>query len=223
MIKKQKADCPLCFIPLLLGGKKSRKSKSKEKRKSKPKSLKKSVRKSKPKTGIQELIDKKTALITRMAVEHHLPQKKVKELRFKLEEIETKIAELKSVRKSKPKRNKTKLMKFDIKVVLGKNDMEEDIKLRPKPKDWSVQVKKKILNHIKQCVKSFLKYKCQINKRPIIEWKNNNTLSVSVPKIDCAHLNTRANRHVFIIYELQNNEKFYKINGEPWELLISVK
>ena len=200
---------------MFIGGKK--KASRKSLRKSKPK------RNSKPKMGIQELIDKKVALITRMAVEHHLPQKKVKELRLKLEEIETKIAELKSVRKSKPKRTKTKLLKFDIKVVLGKNDMEEDIKLRPKPKDWSVQVKKKILNHIKQCVKSFLKYKCQINKRPIVEWKNNNTLSVSVPKTDCAHLNTRTNRHVFIIYELQNNEKFYKINGESWELLISVK
>ena len=105
-------------------------------------------------------------------------------------------------------------MKFNIKVVLGKNDMEEDTKLRPKPKDWSVQIKKKILNHVKQCVKSFLKYKCQLNKTPILEWKNNNTLSVSIPKIDCVHLNSRCNRHVFIIEELQNNNKTYKINRE---------
>lgn len=129
----------------------------------------------------------------------------------------------KSKRTRKPGKTKFKPMKFDIKVVLGKNDMEENIKLRPKPKDWSSAIKKKILNHIKQCVKSFLKYRCKLNQNPIIEWKNNNTLTVSVPKIDCENLNNKASRHVDIIYELQNNEKFYKINGETWELLVSVK
>jgi hypothetical protein len=147
MIKKQKAVCPLCFIPLLLGGKKSRKQ----------------------------------------------------------------------------KRTKNKLIKFDIKVVLGKNDIEEDIKLRPKPKDWSSNIKKKILNHIKQCVKSFLKYRCQLNKIPIIEWKNNNTLTISVHNIDCKNLKDKASRHGLIIFELQNNNKTYRINKNKWELLISVK
>ena len=113
------------------------------------------------------------------------------------------------------------MRKFDVKVILGKNEAVEYTS--PSPSTWSLKVKNKIKKQVTKIINRWLR-SCNTMEKANVMWKNKDTLTVQCVKTNCSSMQTRGKRHVAFIKVSQSfPSTYYRVNNKRWELLFIVK